>query len=175
MKKDGFTLVEMMVAIGIFALIAIFLYQSYASFNLSNKQLKSLNTKLSRYEKIKKTLYLDFALALEKKITVLNQERDEDVVLFQTSHSIHRRFNPYVAYLIKQGHLFRLESLRKLSYPFDTTMQSVDIDDFGKANRFRVFLAYTKESNTTKSLYLIDARFSNKKNILYKVIGLNSH
>ena len=172
MKKSGFTLIEMMIAIAIFAIISLFLYQTYNSFHRSGKQLQHQSDMIVRFEKIKKVLYLDFALSLDKNATIINQERDEDTVILHTSNSLHKRINPYVAYVLKQQHLYRLEGLKKFIYPFDADT-AADVEDFGEVTRFRVFSALKKDNNNTQALYLLDARFKNMGNVLYKVHVLN--
>ena len=136
MTKKGFTLVEMMIAIAIFSLIAIFLYRSYDSFQRTNTTYTHITSNLRDELLIKQTLYIDFSLAMGVKIK--NQDKNYDVVFFQTPNSLHNRINPYVAYIPKDGHLYRLESLHKFStYPLEAD-RVADVDDLGKITRFRL-------------------------------------
>ena len=84
----------------------------------------------------------------------------------QTSNSVHRRYNPYVAYIINHSKLYRLESLKPLSYPLDVSSE-FDVDEFGEVTRFRVFESKDKAS------YIVDVLFKNKEKILLKVKVLN--
>ncbi|SFV54029.1 hypothetical protein MNB_SM-7-1002 [hydrothermal vent metagenome] len=172
MKRGAFTLIEMMVAIVIFSLIVISLYKSYDALKESNQKYSKITEEMEHLWRIKRVLYLDFALTLKSNVKVLNQERNRDIVLLQTSNSIHNRFNPFVAYVVKNGVLYRLESLYKLHYPFDTQTVA-DVDRIGKVKRFRIYKALKKEGQRVISYYLIDILFSDKTKILYKIRALN--
>ena len=170
--RRAFTLIEMMIAIVIFSLIVIFLYKSYDSLKRSSAKYVSMTHDMQRLWRIKKMLYLDFALSLQSDISVLSQETNEDAVLLQTSNSLHGRFHPYVAYIVKEGTLYRLESLRKLVYPLDTETIG-DVDEIAKVERFRIYKAFKKESKHPVSYYLIDIKLAKGGRILYKVRALN--
>jgi len=171
--KKAFTLIEMMIAISIFAIVSLFLYKSYYSLNQSNLKYEELLKKSEKFNKIKKTIYLDFTLALSSDISILNQEKIEDVVLFQTTNSIHNRINPYVGYIIKDKTLYRIESLNKLTYPLDAELDA-DVDKIAKVKRFRVYKALKKINSFSKTLYLVDIIFENGNRILYKIDSLNN-
>ena len=163
--RKAFTLIELMVSIAILSIMMIFLYQSYSSLNKANsiysKEMQKIKTKQLR----RKILFLDFSLALSKNITIINQDKKNDVVFFQTSHSMHNRYNPYVAYILKNFKLYRLESLEKFkTYPLDTQSR-FSLECFGEVNSFRVYKSKKKDS---KSL-LIHVDFKDKEDILLKV------
>lgn len=172
MKRRAFTLIEMMIAIVIFSLVVVLLYKSYDSLKRSNTKQAQINQKMQRLWQIKKLLYLDFTLALQSDVSVLSQEKNEDVVILQTSNSIHNRTNPYVAYVIKDETLYRIESLRKLTYPFDADVTG-DVDEIGKVKRFRIYKALKKERENIVQYYLIDIKFQTGETILYKVAAFN--
>ena len=171
--KKGFTLIEMMIAITIFSVLVIFLYRSYNSLERSNAKYEKIEQEMNRFFKVKKALFLDFSLAVENNITILNQERNEDVVFLHTSNSLHDRFDPYVAYVVKEGVLYRIESLRPFGeYPFGVDTFG-DVDRVAPVKRFRVYRALKKDNDNITTLYLIDAVLQNGKKILYKVRRLN--
>ena len=172
MRRAAFTLIEMMIAIVIFSLIVVFLYKSYDALKQSNQKYTVMTKEMERLWRIKKMLYLDFALSLQSDVSVLNQEKNEDVVLLQTSNSLHNRFYPYVAYVVKDGVLYRLESLRKLTYPFDAET-TADVDEVAKVTNFRLYKALKKEDSNAVAYYLIDIKLADGKRILYKVRALN--
>ena len=172
MRRAAFTLIEMMIAIVIFSLIVVFLYKSYDALKRSNQKYTKISKEMRHLWRIKKMLYLDFALVLHSDVSVLNQEKNEDVVLLQTSNSLHNRFYPYVAYVVKEGVLYRLESLRKLSYPFDAET-TADVDEIAKVKRFRIYKALKKEGSNAVAYYLIDMKLADGERILYKVRALN--
>ena len=174
MRRAAFTLIEMMIAIVIFSLIVVFLYKSYDALKQSNQKYTLMTKEMERLWRIKKMLYLDFALSLQSDVNVLNQEKNEDMVLLQTSNSLHNRFYPYVAYVVKEGVLYRLESLRKLSYPFDAAT-TADVDEVAKVTHFRLYKALKKEGSNAAAYYLIDIKLAHGERILYKVRALNEH
>lgn len=166
--RKAFTLIELMISILILSILMIFLYKSYAGLNKSNKIFQSETEKLSRFELLKKTIYLDFILA--QNITIKNQEKIEDLLFLQTTHSIHNRINPYVAYIIKEKKLYRLESLKEIKeYPLVAESEFV-VDELGKVKIFRVY----QSKETSKNLYLIHIQFESGDEIILKVKALNA-
>ena len=170
--RRAFTLIEMMIAIVIFSLIVLFLYKSYDALRQSNKKYITVAKEMEKMWRIKKMLYLDFTLLIQSDVKVFNKKRSEDVVLLQTSNSLHNRFYPYVAYVVKEGTLYRLESLRKLSYPFDV-QTTADVDEICRVKQFRIYKTHKKENGTTVTYYLIDIELVDDRRILYKVRALN--
>jgi len=167
--RSGFTLIELMVSISILSIMMIFLYQSYSSINSSNKNLKNEIRVITDVQKLKKVIYLDFSLALHKSVKILNQDAKEDVLFFQSSNSLHKRYEPYIAYIVKKGRLYRLESLQEFKeYPLAMNSE-FDVDYLGDVNSFRVY----KSTNDKKELYLVHIKFKNIEDILLKVKVLN--
>lgn len=169
LARGAFTLIELMVAISILSIMMIYLYQSYASLNLSNKNLKNEITSISSVQKLKKVIYLDFSLALYKSVKIQNRERDEDVVFFQSSHSIHKRYNPYIAYIVKENKLYRLESLREFKEYQLARDGEFDVDYLGEVESLRVY----KSSDDKKEIYLVHIDFKSLEDILLKIKVLN--
>lgn len=157
MRRHAFTLIEMMIAITLFSVVMIFLYQSMASLDKSNRfygeKLQTISTEQSLF----KILYLDLALSSSNVGEVINVNKNEDVVLMQTRHVVHTHVMPYVAYLVKKKHLYRVESAAKLSYPFESNL-NVLIDDFGEVQKFRLY------KNSTH--FLLHLNFGGQDNLL---------
>ena len=171
LKKDAFTLIEMMISIVILSIMMTFLYKSYASLNLSNDILKKEVQSISNIQKIKKVIYLDFALALYNSTNIQNRETNEDAVFLQSSNSIHQRFNPYIVYMVKENKLYRLESLKEIeSYELASDAE-FDIDYLGEVEGFRVY----RSSKTEKELYLLHIDFKHLDDVLMKVKVLNEY
>lgn len=169
LARSGFTLIELMVSISILSVMMIFLYQSYSSVNSSNKNLKNEIRGITDTQKLKKVIYLDFSLALHKSVKILNQDTKEDVVFFQSSNSMHKRYEPYIAYIVKEDKLYRLESLKEFQeYPLAIDSE-FDVDYLGEVDSFRVY----KSTNDKKELYLVHTEFKNFEDILLKVKVLN--
>lgn len=156
---------EMLISVVILSLVMLFLYQSYALLNRSNKNFEHKTEQLRKTERIKEIFLLDLSLKLTGEHTILNQNKKEDIFFFQTSHSLHRRYNPYVAYIAKNGKLYRLESLHPLKeYPLDDSL-FYDIDTMAEVKNFRVYQSTGEQSN----LFLIHAKLSNDDSILLKI------
>lgn len=174
MQRRGFTLIEMMIAIVIFSIVMIYLYESNANLRRSNVFYEKEVSKLKSKELKKKVLFLDFSLMHYKSIQILNQDKHEDVVFLQSSNSIHGRSNPYIAYLIKNQKLYRLESFKKFNeYPLAADSE-FDADFIGDVNGFRVY-ENQKQKNVQDSIYLIHINFKNEEPILLKVKALNEY
>ena len=170
MRKSAFTLIELIISIVILSILMLFLYKSYATLNKSNSFLAKEVQKISSLELLKKTIYLDFAAALKESVVILPQDQREDVVFLQTSNSIHQRINPYVAYIVKDKILYRLESLKPFKeYPLVADSEFVS-DKLGEVKSFRVY----SSNEQAKKSYLMSIFFAEKEEILLKLSILNS-
>ncbi len=175
MKRRGFTLIELMVSISILSLMMIFLYQSYASLNRSNAFYKKEVNRIIDRDMIKKIIYLDFTLSVHKSVKILNQEKTEDVVFFQSSNSLHKNYNPYIAYFIKDSKLYRLESLIEFKeYPLSSENE-FSVDFLGEADSFRVYVSSKKINKKIPAIYLTHIDFKEGKDILFKTKVLNEY
>ena len=165
MKRSAFTLVELIVSIVILSILMLFLYKSYASLNRSNRVFSQEVKEIARVEKIKKALYLDLTTAKEKSVKIYNQSRDIDVFYMQSGYSLHKRVNPYVAYVVKDKKLYRLESLRAFQeYPFGADSQFI-VEYLGDVKIFRLYKSKVK----SEEVYLLHLLFEGKEKILLKV------
>ena len=168
--RKAFTLIELMISIVILTILMMFLYKSYAALNSSNVLLSEELQKISKLEKLKEVIYKDLSVAISSDvnssaITILKQSKKEDVVFLQTRNSIHQRINPYVAYLVKDKRLYRLESLKPFKeYPFTSDSEFV-ADELGEVNSFRVY----KSKDVKRSTYLFHVLFQNEQEILLKI------
>jgi prepilin-type N-terminal cleavage/methylation domain-containing protein len=170
-QRKAFTLIELMVSISILSIMMLYLYQSYASLNNSNKIVAKEIQGILGTQNLKKVIFLDFSLALHKSIVIESRNGEEDFVFFQSSNSVHKRYNPYIAYIVKEKKLFRLESLKAFkSYELSIEAE-FDVELIGEVNAFRVY----KSSNTEKESYLIDIDFKNMEDIILKVQVLNEY
>ncbi|WP_297442938.1 prepilin-type N-terminal cleavage/methylation domain-containing protein [Sulfurimonas sp.] len=172
-NRTAFTLIEMLVAISIFSIMMLYLYKTYSTVNISNDNLKVEANKIKTIEALKKVVFLDYSLALYKPneiITIDNRESNEDFIHFQSSHSIHRRINPYIIYMVKNKKLYRLESLKKISSYEMSSDAEFDIDFLGDVNSFRVY-----KSTNKNVVYLIAINFKKMGKVLLKVKPLNEY
>ena len=114
-------------------------------------------------------IYLDYSLALANSVVITNREKNEDFVYMQSSHSIHRRFNPYITYMIKEDKLYRLESLKVFKEYQLSSDSEFDIDFIADVKSFRVY----KSSDTKKNAYLLHINLESNDEILLKINNLN--
>ena len=154
-----------MIAISLFAVVMIFLYQAMATVDKSNvfytKRLKEITTQQALF----KTIYLDLALSQPKTGQIESISKKEDMVFMQTAHVIHTHVMPYVVYFVKDKHLYRVESANKLTYPFESNINAI-VDDFGPVEKFRVY------KNSTH--FLLDININGKDENLMKIRQLNA-
>ncbi len=173
--RKAFTLIEMLVSISILSIMMLFLYKSYSSLNISNAIYKKEANTLIATDNLKKTLFLDFSLALHKTIKIENQEKNEDVVFMQTSNSNHKNYNPYVAYILKESKLYRLESFKQYSgFPLSVE-DNFSVDMLGNVKTFRVYKNEKKANEIISEVYLIHIEFEDTKEVILKVKALNEY
>ena len=173
--RKGFTLIEMLISVVILSIMMLFLYESYASLNRSNVFYKEKADEISIEQIKKRIMYLDFSLALNKSLEILNQEKNEDVVFMQTSNSIHKRHNPYVSYIVNNHKLYRLESLNKIvEYPLGNQDEYIS-DYMGEVDDFRVYKSINQDANSTSEIYLLHVNYKEEKDILLKIKTLNDY
>ena len=162
--RKAFTLIELMISIVILSIIMVFLYKSYAELNAQNKKYEQVNNEIKKFELIKEILFLDVSLSKSKSMTIIPLDPKEDIVFFQSAHSIHDRINPYVGYIVKEKKLYRVESLRPLrNYPIESSID-FDIDALGDVENFRLYPA-----TSSKEEYFADISFKQKQRILIKI------
>jgi len=166
--RRAFTLIEMMVSITILSIMMIYLYKTNSSVNQSNVFYEREVNKLNLLTLKKRVFFLDLSLILYQQSSVLHIDKDEDMLFLQTTNSLHKRVNPFVAYIVKKEKLYRLESLKKLTYPFSEA-DKFDVDCFGDIDIFRVYKQKKKET------FLVDLKFKNSDKILMKVNVLNEY
>lgn len=167
--RKAFSLIELLISITILSLMMVALYKSYSSLNMSNEIYKDKSNSIKTIELKKKTIYLDLSLAIPssnlESLRYLDQDTKLDIISFQSTNSIHKRFNPYITYIVKDSILYRLESLKIIKkYPFDSDINA-DIDEFGEVDEFKVYKSKAKKYEA----YLVDIKFKDGSYILQKV------
>lgn len=165
--KKAFTLIEILIAITILSIMMLFLYKSYSSLNISNSIYANELVQIKNGYTKKKVLYLDFSLEHKEMTKILNQDTKSDVVFMQSSHSMHKRHNPYIAYIVHDFKLYRLESINEFKkYPLSSGGEYV-ADYLGEVNSFRVYPSKGDEAS-----YLVHADFKEDEDILLKIKAL---
>ncbi|MBE0513716.1 prepilin-type N-terminal cleavage/methylation domain-containing protein [Sulfurimonas sp.] len=172
-QRGAFTLIEIIIAITILSIMMLYLYRSYAALNLSNAFYQEEATAIKESKLKQKIIFLDFSLLLFGEYKIVQNEKKEDAVFLQTSNSMHGRINPYIAYIIKDARLYRVESYKKITADNLGAERVVDIDDFGKVEKFRVY--ENSLGKKEKLSFLIDVAFKNSSNLLMRVRALNEY
>lgn len=162
--KRGFTLIELMISITILSVIMLFLYQSLASLRSSNTFYGDRLSAIADQQKLLKALYLDFALSAPGSVSIQNLDSHGDMVMMQTSHSVHQRIMPYVGYIFNDEELFRIESSQKFAYPLFGDEEMV-VDSLGAVNHFRLYRSRTH--------FLLDMQREGEQSVLFKIRALN--
>ena len=136
--RGAFTLIEMMVSVGLLAMMTLFLYQSVAALQRSNHAYAD-HVEAATHELLAvKTLVQDLALSLPESLVSVSDDPDRDQLFLQTSNSVHGRIMPYVAYRVVDANLYRIESSRPLGRQTRADEELV-IDRIGAVERFKLF------------------------------------
>ncbi len=168
MKRSAFTLIELLISIAILSILMLFLYKSYADLNKTNKFYDKEVNKLRIDSLIKETFYLDLTLASKKSIVILHENANFDFVSFSTIHSLHRLIKPYVAYIVKNGFLYRLESNKQIDSPQISKERQFIVDKIGQVNKFKLF-----GSKDSKSIFILEVHLKKQPYIVLKIKVLN--
>lgn len=126
MKKQGFTLIEVVISIALISLLILSSYRSIATLKKSNEVYENSFNTVEKTTKIYKTLFFD--LTQSKDVSLISQKTSDiliddknkfDQLNAQTEHSHFGIINPYIAYIVKDKRLYRLESNKKIPYTID--------------------------------------------------------
>ncbi|NOQ30094.1 MAG: prepilin-type N-terminal cleavage/methylation domain-containing protein [Helicobacteraceae bacterium] len=163
-SKEGFTLIEMVISVLLLSMITTFLYQTLSQFRLTTNSYKSSATKIDNREKIVKTLFLDIKLSEPSSLNILEDDKEFNAITLQSTHSLHRRYNPYITYAVNKNVLYRIESLEAITVPIIQDLKkSVSIDSLGKVSNFKIY------KSTKASSFLIDYRAKKSDITLFKI------
>jgi len=161
MKRKAFTLIEVLISISILSIMMLFLYKSYANLNLSNNHLRDNLKLIKTLQDTRQIIYMDFLLANNKTVHIEHIDKNIDIIIFQSSNSIHRRFQPYIRYIVDNSNLYRIESLNK-----DITQDEyLNIDFMTRVKKLKLYKSL-KENTKHYLLYLQDMKNSD---ILLKI------
>ena len=169
MKKNAFTLIELLVSITILSIVMLFLYKSYADLNKTNKSYEKEVLKLQHTSRIKQVFYLDLLVASKGTLIVLHQDAKFDFVSFTTEHSLHRLIKPYVAYIVKENTLYRLESNQVIKSTEISREQPFIIDKIGSVKKFKLYTSLSKE----EGIVVLEADFKDTASVVLKIKTLN--
>jgi len=118
--RQAFTLIELMIAITLTALLLTLLYNTTNTITKSGEEyLKKEENLISNVQKIQKLLTIDFLGSDVNSTFITNTEPSEpSTVLIHTSNSLHRIENPWVLYKTTDNNeLLRIESPTRPKFP----------------------------------------------------------
>jgi hypothetical protein len=165
MKKKSFTLIEVLVSIGLFSIIVFFLYQTLHTTRFSNK---IFSTKVEQHlNKIKLTKLIIKDFLLSTKVNISYDNEKNGIIMLQTSNTYHNAFYHNIVYLVtKKANLVRLESGKEFN-KFklnDNYFDQTYIDYIAKdIKQFKI--ARKKD----KSAYIIYIKYQDQTDMIFAV------
>jgi prepilin-type N-terminal cleavage/methylation domain-containing protein len=155
--KKAFTLLEVVISIAIFSLMAIYMYQSINVVTISNNIYERRYNDDERTDKVRRLFYNDLFLQTDVYANAtINRNGDFDILYLHTKNSIHAMTSPYVAYFVNDGALFRVESqARETMPPNYQAAERIKVDRlFDNVTLFRIY--------ESRNSYLISYHYDNK-------------
>ena len=154
--RRSFTLIELLISIGLLSLIIIFLYNSLNTLRRSNSFYEINLKKDESRHKIFNTIYFDLLRADAKTIGIkAGYEKNFDILTLRSLNSLHNLERPYITYVVSRSEntLIRIESLFPIKLPLSYELEnSVKIDKIAKEFELFKFFQDTKKENVLISL-----------------------
>ncbi len=160
MKKQSFTLIEVLISIALLSIIVIFLYQTLDISQKSNKFFHTKLVELTDKTSIKKILFNDIIYSYKINTPIPEDKNKNMIFSLITSNTYHNAFYTNTTYLVsKKNNLLRIESKNtfdknKLYEFFDTayidTIAS-NVDKFKVIKKidkqYAIYLEFKDESD----------------------------
>lgn len=157
MKRNAFTLVELLVSIALFGLIANFLFGTINGLRKQQSFFQEKETIITRKNKILSLLRNDLSRAQSLTITASSSKDFDTVSMVGSNRSLYGSDHPYVVWLVLKADnvLVRLESPSPITIPMlPENIYLVHSDVIGThCEQFRLYdspahrLAYLKFEN----------------------------
>lgn len=157
MKQKGFTIIELVIAIVIFSVIIVYMYQAVSTTKKGNTIYERSYEVVANNEEAKKLFYNDIFNQVDP---YANISFKDEVFYLRTNNSLHSLVAPYVAYFLKDKNLIRIESIKKLTFPlkleynqniiYEIDYILKDIENFHvSVEKNNYLINWTKKSKTT--------------------------
>ncbi len=117
MNKKGFTLIEMIIAIAIFSLAIVLLYNIINLLEKKRDFEAKTYKSFHHFQKVKNLIEKD--LMSQSGIYIDNAK---NIAIFKTKNSLYGIGCPYVAYVLRKKRLYRVESYQKIDKNLRTSM-----------------------------------------------------
>ena len=118
MRRNAFTLMELLVSVSLLMLITIFMYSAIGSTKISNKVLARQAEEEQNRTMVFNLLYRDLFESFSIE-TILTKDKHYTLIEMQTHNTLHDITAPYVTYFVnsQSKKLIRLEAARKIVLP----------------------------------------------------------
>jgi prepilin-type N-terminal cleavage/methylation domain-containing protein len=160
MRKNSFTLIEVLISIALLAIIVVFLYQALDITTKSNKFFSKKLLVQNSKSKIKNMFFIDI-IHSESNVTKITLDKNKNSLFtFQTTNTYHSPFYKNITYFIsKKNNLIRIESKLvfnkdKLFYSFfknayiDTIANDIVIFKIIKQNKkYSIYIKFKDETD----------------------------
>jgi prepilin-type N-terminal cleavage/methylation domain-containing protein len=160
-KRNGFTLVELVISIFLLGIISIFLYTTISNLQKSNELYKNSLEKIVKRGEIRDLLEDDIFLSKDLNLTL----KENTIALMRTKNSLFDITMPYIAWGVFKDDdtLLRVESKLPFIKKDSTTSNYYHTSVIGK--NCKKFLIY--QSNDKKSI-LVYIKFKDEDPIVYE-------
>ncbi len=141
--KKAFTLIEIILAIFIFSIIIIYMYNIIAVAKKSTTSYENMYKNDEQKQIVKKLFYNDIFNQTDPYTNTTIKEKDNFATYYlRTNNSLHNIVSPYVVYKIIGKDLYRFESPRAFDFPLKEEQQkNIYFDKI--ASNVDYFLIYT--------------------------------
>lgn len=145
--KKAFTLVEIIIAIAIFSVIIVYMYQAIGTTKKSTAAYERKYEKIQKNQTIRKLLYNDIFNQVDPySDTKVDTSGDFSTYYLKTNNSLHNISSPFVAYKMIKNTLYRFESIRKFTLPInEDNKNSIHVDKL--LENIKSFLLYTYKNS----------------------------
>ncbi len=116
--KKAFTLIEIIIAVFIFSIIIMYMYNVIAVASKSTSAYENMYKNDEKNQLVKKLFYNDIFNQTDPYLDTKIKTKDKFSTYFlRTNNSLHNIVSPYVAYKMIGNDLYRFESPRKFKFP----------------------------------------------------------
>jgi len=166
--RRSFTLIELLISVGLLSLIILFLYNSLDTLKRSNSFYELHLKSDEKRHQIFDILYFDLLRSDAESISIKQgHEKDFDILTMRSKNSLYNLERPYVTYVVSRDkdRLLRLESLFNLKLPVGYDFEnSVKIDMLlEEVELFKLF------QNSKKNAIFVSMKHKELEPILFEM------
>lgn len=124
MKKNAFTLIEVLISVTIFSIVMIFLYQALEITKTTNNFYEDKLEVYKTKSDLKKLFFDDFLYSIDENnsISITQDKNKNNLVSLNTYNTFHNSFYTHIVYFIsRENELIRIESSNKFNKENITT------------------------------------------------------